>query len=257
MMKLTILGSGTYVPTKDRGPAGYWLEAGPLNVLIDAGSGTLQRMVRAGKDYMDIDVIIVSHLHPDHVSDLAALFHIMYGCRFRSRKKPLVIIGGKGYRAWHRKAQGFFSKWPREGGRGGGRVQVCENISRKKIQGVYFSFAPGNHHPSSILVKVMLEGITFGYTGDTGYDDALARFFKGTDTLVCECNSPEGRRVDGHLTPSGAAILAAQACVRHLIVSHLSPDVLKTPLRREIKKHFSSTVTVARDLLSVRLPAQE
>jgi len=250
-MKLTILGSGTYKPLPDRGPAGYWLEVGGLMILLDAGAGTLGRLAKAGKDYQDIDVIVVSHLHPDHVSDLAPLFHVMYGNMKRPRKKPLYIFGGAGYKKWHSGLAPHFSQWPRPGKKN--KLTIFESVKRKELKGVIFTFVKGNHDTSSILTKITHKRKTLVYTSDTGYDHDLVEFCAGSDALILECNNPAGTTRARHMDPVLCGTLAEEAETKHLIVSHLSPAVLKTLYKQEIRKHYKGKLTAAKDLLGIRL----
>lgn len=250
-MKLTILGSGTYKPLPDRGPAGYWLEAGGLNILLDAGSGTLGRLTKAGKDYQDIDVIVVSHIHPDHVSDLAALFHVMYGNAKRPRTKPLRVFGGIGYKKWHSGLISYFSQWPSSGKKN--KLTIFESVKRKELKGVTFTFAKGNHDESSILTKITHKRKTLVYTSDTGYDHGLVEFCDGADAVIVECNDPAGHESTRHMNPSLCGTLAQEAGTKHLIVSHLSPEILKTLYKQEIRKHYKGKLIAAKDLLEVPL----
>jgi len=66
-MELTVLGSGTGVPSAKRSSPGYFLKVKGHNVLFDGGSGTLRRMEEAGLSYKDVDLICYTHGHPDHV----------------------------------------------------------------------------------------------------------------------------------------------------------------------------------------------
>src|SRR3989338_8959037 len=77
-MILTILGSGTCVPDKNRNPQGYMIEAGKELLLFDSGSGTLQQIAKAGADFMRINHIFYSHLHPDHTSDMIPILQARY-----------------------------------------------------------------------------------------------------------------------------------------------------------------------------------
>ena len=73
MIELVVLGSGTGVPSRRRGAAGYVLQmrGGPL--LFDCGPGTVTRLVANHVDPTAIDRVYLSHLHPDHCADLIAL----------------------------------------------------------------------------------------------------------------------------------------------------------------------------------------
>ena len=56
-MKVTILGSGTGIPSLQRNAAGYLLEVDGLECLIDCGSGTLLRLELAQKSHRTLDAV--------------------------------------------------------------------------------------------------------------------------------------------------------------------------------------------------------
>jgi len=73
LAELVVLGSGTGVPSLRRGSPGLLLISDGTYVLIDSGPGTLRRMLEAGVTYQDIDLLLYTHIHPDHVSELVPL----------------------------------------------------------------------------------------------------------------------------------------------------------------------------------------
>ena len=79
-LRLTVLGSGTAIPVRDRFPAGYLVQSKDSNVLIDCGPGTLRRLAETGVDLDAIDAVLLTHYHTDHCADLAALLFALL-CR--------------------------------------------------------------------------------------------------------------------------------------------------------------------------------
>jgi ribonuclease Z len=64
-------------------------------VIVDLGPGSLANLARANVKLNDVDMILISHIHPDHVSDLAGLLwdeHIL------DRDRPLLVAGPTGNR---------------------------------------------------------------------------------------------------------------------------------------------------------------
>jgi ribonuclease BN (tRNA processing enzyme) len=57
-MELIILGSGTGVPSLKRGSPGFLVKTENQSILLDGGSGTLQRMLQAGVTYKDLDAVL-------------------------------------------------------------------------------------------------------------------------------------------------------------------------------------------------------
>jgi ribonuclease BN (tRNA processing enzyme) len=91
---LQILGSnGPRIETNGASAsASYliWID-GQSRLLVDAGGGPFLRFGEAGGRFDDLALIAISHLHPDHVSDLPAL---LWGDFVR--KTPLPIAGPSG-----------------------------------------------------------------------------------------------------------------------------------------------------------------
>ncbi|MBO0840279.1 MAG: MBL fold metallo-hydrolase, partial [Sciscionella sp.] len=71
-MLLTVLGCSGSVPGPGAPASGYLLQAGDARIVIDLGNGTLAELQR-GCSAFDIDALLLSHLHPDHCADFAAL----------------------------------------------------------------------------------------------------------------------------------------------------------------------------------------
>src|ERR1700688_3415187 len=66
-----VLGSGAPGCVKDRANTSYLLWIGnQAKILVDAGGGAYVRFGQAQAKFSDLSVILVSHLHPDHSSDL-------------------------------------------------------------------------------------------------------------------------------------------------------------------------------------------
>lgn len=75
-----VLGSGGPIATAaGRASAGYLIFIdGKPKVLMDAGGGTYQRLAASGTDIKDLDVVLLSHLHIDHMGDLSPIIKSMY-----------------------------------------------------------------------------------------------------------------------------------------------------------------------------------
>jgi ribonuclease BN (tRNA processing enzyme) len=67
-MEIAILGSGTCVPSLKRGSPGLILRIGERILLFDSGTGTIERMLKRGITYLDLDVVLYTHTHPDHTA---------------------------------------------------------------------------------------------------------------------------------------------------------------------------------------------
>lgn len=78
-LSIMVLGSGGPVPTKKRESAGYLIFTdGKARILMDAGGGVAQRLGKPGVNYKDLDIVLLSHLHIDHMADISAVVKALY-----------------------------------------------------------------------------------------------------------------------------------------------------------------------------------
>lgn len=92
-MKLTILGSFSATPHKDKAPTAQLLEIKGHRFLIDCGEGTQVRLRQHKIKFSHIKHIFISHLHGDHFYGLPGLISTF---RLLGRETPLHIYGPKG-----------------------------------------------------------------------------------------------------------------------------------------------------------------
>lgn len=92
-LNLTLLGTAASVPTTSRGTSAALLSRGGDRWLIDCGEGTQRQLLRAGIGLVELDVILLTHLHGDHYLGLPGLLKT-YG--LRGRERPLRIVGPRG-----------------------------------------------------------------------------------------------------------------------------------------------------------------
>ena len=99
-LSIIVLGSGGPMPSAEgRASAGYLiLTDGQPRLLMDVGGGTYQRLAASGAHVQNIDSILISHLHVDHMADLSAMikgvyFHARQYDEPRPASRPIHIYG--------------------------------------------------------------------------------------------------------------------------------------------------------------------
>lgn len=70
---ITILGTGSMLPTKDRNVSGLYLEFEGEGMLFDCGEGTQRQMSVVGISRAKVRRIFITHWHGDHVAGLIGL----------------------------------------------------------------------------------------------------------------------------------------------------------------------------------------
>lgn len=91
--KVTILGSGSAVPTNSRFPSAQFIECNNRFILMDCGEGTQFQFRKFNLKIQAIQIILISHLHGDHFFGLPGLLSTMH---LLGRDKGLKIIGPEG-----------------------------------------------------------------------------------------------------------------------------------------------------------------
>lgn len=250
-MTITLIGTGTGTPSLRRSPSCILFRLGDKNAVFDSGPGTLKDLLKLGVDYLNIDFIFYTHLHLDHVSDLSA---ILFAAKIppEIRKKPLVVYGPRGLRAYYKKIKGLYGE------------TICADsyeLSMKEIEGedicvegFKVSARPLEHHGGGMGYRLVAPGGKVAvYTGDTDYCEAAVGLSQGADILIAECSFPDEMRMKGHMTPSSAAKLAQKAGVKKLVLVHMYPVCDRYDLLSSCKKVFGGEVVIGEDLMEFDL----
>ncbi len=247
-MKLILLGTGTAVPRLDRSSSAYLLKAGGKNILVDCGAGTLRRLLEADVTYNDIDLILLTHLHPDHTADLVPFF---FACRYasRPRTRPLDLVGGNGTKDFLHCLNETFGGHLRSPGY---PLHIREVGDESwDWEGLAFTATSVLHIPNSRALAVQAGSKKVVFSGDTGFCTALITAARGADVFVCECALPDREQPDNHLSPSLVGKIAAQADVSRLVLTHFYPEVESEPIVDIVGKSFSGEIILGRDLMQI------
>lgn len=95
-LDVVVLGSGGPELDDNRASVGYLVrENGRAAVLVDFGSGTSLNFERAGAKIEDLQAVLLSQFHVDHVNDFPAL---VKGAVFTRRNRDLPVYGPSGNR---------------------------------------------------------------------------------------------------------------------------------------------------------------
>jgi ribonuclease BN (tRNA processing enzyme) len=127
-----------------------------------------------------------------------------------------------------------------------------------KVEKDYHSFKitvmPTKHTPGSIAYRVGdTSGKSLVYSGDTGFCNELVDLAKGADLLILECSFPDGKEVEGHLTPSQAGLIASLARAKRLLLTHFYPECLATDIAAQCRKSYEGELILGNDLLHIRI----
>jgi ribonuclease BN (tRNA processing enzyme) len=249
-MILTVIGSGTAVPSIDRGSPCCHLTAGGTSIVFDLGSGSVRRLWMEGVDVRRIDVLALSHFHPDHTADLVPLLFALrnpeFGCDGR-----MLLIGPSGLKKHMAHLEGIYGDWIRPPGLRLEIVEIGEQALR--IGGLTLAAGLSGHTRESLAFRVDCEERSVVYGGDSVVCDSLVGLASRADLLVLESSFPEGAPSEGHMTPADAAGVAAAAKAKKLLLTHFYPAADRADCLSPARRVYGGEVVLAKDGLRIEV----
>ncbi len=251
--KITILGSGTGVPSLVRSSCSVLIETGGAKLLFDMGIGTMRRLLESGLTIDEISHVFFSHFHPDHTGELVNfLFASKYPEGFRRHEK-LGITAAEGFIDFYEGLRKVYGQWIELEE---GIVDIVE-MSNVRPDSIRFDFAtvhtlPMNHIESSIGYRITTpDNTSIVYTGDTDYCENAVQLATNADLLICESAFPDTMKVNGHLTPSLAGRIASEAQVKTLVLTHFYPECDGVDITAQCRKTYDGKILCAEDLMRI------
>jgi ribonuclease BN (tRNA processing enzyme) len=247
-MHLTILGSGTNVhPT--RAAAGYLLRT-DQTLLLDFGPRTLTNLIRTGTNRHRITHILFSHFHADHFSDFITFFFdaVIYAKYGGGRRPDLTVIGPRGSKRLLQTMMATFPSFSRPPF----AVRFREVTDRSFMIGdTRISPRTMTHVPDLHCVgyRIDYRGKALAYSGDTQFCKNLVRLCEDVDLAVLDCSFPANKPGPAHLHAGECGLVAHQAGVGRLVLSHFYPVAERYNVREQAAEAFQGPIVRGRDLL--------
>lgn len=219
-MKLKVLGIQSPYNTESHHCPGFLITEGQSHIMLDCGSGS-HSLLDFPHDLQNLSVVL-SHLHRDHYNDIYNLQYASFVFHNQKRiERPISI---------------YMPKTP---------SRISTDIMREKdsfaryhfidektsltLGNMQLHFCQTNHPVETYAIKVGSGDKTIVYTSDTSFSakSKLVEFAKGADLLICESSLlrehgfPE---INSHLTAYQAGIIAKEANVNGLLLTHFWPE---------------------------------
>jgi ribonuclease BN (tRNA processing enzyme) len=259
-VRITVLGKSPAWQDVDGACSGYLVEDQGFRLLVDCGNGVFSKL-RRFTDYVDVDAVVISHLHADHFLDLVPF---AYALTYAPRQQPVpvahwpgtahpacpVLHAPPGARECFRRVVGAW-----------GNENLIENAFDLREYGaddvlhagpltVRFQRVP--HFVPTHAVEVTSAaggGSRVTYGADSSPSDELCAFARGTDLLLIEATLPRPERdgVRGHLTPAEAGEHGRKAGAGRLVLTHLSDELDAVWAEEEAERTFGGPVEIARE----------
>ncbi len=269
MLTITLLGTGSPIPDAHRAGPATLISTGATHHLVDAGRGVLMRLTAAGLGASQLASVLLTHLHSDHLSDLADVIVTRWITTFQPT--PLRIVGPPGTAAVVEHVLGSLGPDTRY------RMAHHDDLDHPppvdvveiadgavEVPGpVAVRCAPTDHRPvePSIGFRFDHDGAAVVVAGDTVPCEGLDRLCAGAQALVHTAIRKDIiagvdlqrllDTLDYHSSVEEAAQTAARAAVDTLVLTHYVPTIAPgggADWRERAAAHFHGTVEVGDDL---------
>ena len=276
-LRITLLGTGNPRPSMTRFGPSILVEAGTKRILVDAGRGATQRLFSLGDGMLSgIDLVLLTHLHSDHVVGLPDLW--LTGWIF-GREKPLLVRGPEGTVAMmsHLKAAYAFDigirrdvdeRFPAAGIEvDASDLQSGASFELDGVKVTAFAVDHGVVKPA-YGYRIDYAGRSVVLSGDTRPSHALVDNARGVDVLIHEVIVPSvemmrsavadatkvRRIIEHHTTPEDAGKIFAEVKPRLAVYSHIVPSpATEKDLVEPTRKTYSGPLVVGYDLMCISI----
>lgn len=249
MEELVVLGSAAAIPDPEHENTHLALVRESGVVLIDCVGTPAVRLQQAGIDLLDVNDLILTHFHPDHVSGVPLLLMNMW---LAGRKHPLHVYGLHHCLKRLEDMMGAFGweNWPDFYPIAFHRLPETEDVELLTAPDVTIRSSPVRHLLPNIGLRIdIAEGRSLVYSSDTEPCPALIRLAEAADVLIHEA---AGASV-GHSSARQAGEVAQRAGVGRLLLIHYAPSEEPDQLLAQARSAYDGPVELARDFMRISL----
>jgi ribonuclease BN (tRNA processing enzyme) len=272
-LEVVVLGSGGPGATGRAGSSHLVLLDGVPRILVDAGPGSFARLGEARLSLARADIVLLTHLHVDHVGELPGLFK----ARAVSTRGDIAfrVFGPAGHRGAEGDANfpstrafidllfgeaGAFSYLPAFSAP---MTITASDVGTSRMQtllsedGLVISAVAGHHRDApAVIYRVDYAGRSVTFSGDVDAEGlaGLRQIARGSSLLVFNSvvlDPPGSPPVlyTLHSPPAVIGEVARDAAVGSLLLAHLAPAVehAHDDVRASIARSFAGKVTFAKD----------
>ncbi|MCP4005888.1 MAG: MBL fold metallo-hydrolase [bacterium] len=226
MLEVTFIGTGDAFGSGGRRHTAILLRDGNRTLLLDCGPTTLLGLRELGIDPREIDAIVLSHYHGDHIGGVP--FMLLDFEFADERTKPLQVIGPKGVR----------ERIARIGD------AMCFEGERKRpyelsfeeyragvsleIEGFRLIPMPAHHQPVTEphMLRVESEHRSVCFSGDTGWHEELPEKVGDVDLFISECVNFDPN-YEFHLSHRELDLARERFRCSSMVLTHLGQEMLE------------------------------
>lgn len=235
-MKVTIIGHWGGFPAPNGATSSYMIEKNGFTLMVDMGSGALAKLQNY-KHVNEINAVILSHYHHDHVADIGVLQYARLVQFYLTKHKTVLPIYG------HMENEQAFESLTHDQTEG----RSYDPEDELAVGPFTITFLRTKHPVPCFGMRITDGETVIVYTADTAYQEEWIDFSVDADLLITDCNFYEAQDGTdaGHMNSKEGAIIANKANVGELILSHLPQYGDNQQLLVEANHYFNGKIQLA------------
>lgn len=225
-MRLTILGKSPAWSDAGGACSSYLVQDGETTLVVDCGNGAFGKL-RERVPYVDVDAVLLTHLHGDHLLDLVPFaYALTLAPAGTARQGKPRLIAPLGAGDFLRRLAGTWGD--QDLIVGAFDLDEYEPTDERQVGGIAIRSHPVPHiGPTHAIEVTAASGGRIVFGADGRYSEELIAAARDADLLIAEATLGPGG-VDGetvHMTAEQAGRLAREAGAARLVLTHISDEI--------------------------------
>jgi ribonuclease BN (tRNA processing enzyme) len=244
---ITVLGKSPSWQDAGGACSAYLVREGDYTLLLDCGTGSFAKL-RLVHDYLDVDAVLITHLHSDHFFDLVPFsYGLSLGPRAPRAEPPRLWAPPRAREVF----RAMLGAW--------GKPDLIESAFALEEYdpaaelelgplGARMREVPHFTRTFAIDLSSNSRGGRLTFGADCGPNDGLPELARDTDLLLIEATLTEPEpptEPRGHLTAREAGEHGRRARAKRLVVTHFSDELDAERVRSDAQAGFGGPVELA------------
>ena len=239
--RIVLLGTGTCQLQTHRKASSVLLELGDLRLIYDFGRGIADRTAELGLTQDDVEHLVLSHFHPDHLSDLIPYLQAACWSQTDPRTRNLHVYGPIGLEVQLMRLLSLFGPETLASERFRIHLHEHRSVNRLVVAGRAFDFVdlpPADNRG----LRFTHGGRTYAFTGDSDFHQQEIDFLRRVDLAVIDA---------GHPTDGQILELAVETQVPRIVCSHLYRELDEEEMNQQARaRGYTGRLIVGEDLMA-------
>jgi len=258
LTEISFLGTGGSVATVERDNTSFLIKHSADHVLIDCPGSIVQKIKRLNVEPADIQTVLVTHIHPDHVYGLPSFIHslMLTECQ-------IDLLGSERTINFCRRFLELFHLLDKKNKCRVRFIPLGPNQDFMIANSIECSTIKVPHNESSLAFgfRFNTSGPSMLYSGDTPVHPPLFESARGADYLIHDCSAPSRFFEEypalktKHANPIELGRYAQEAGIKCVIPCHFFGEIEYSlaEIEREIRENYSGELIIPEDFMQITL----